>query len=87
MYSGKMGQSLKSSCCVRNKIDLWNKKKNDYETFQVWDDRDLFNIKGIPLIEMEGDNDEESSWEQVWEHGKGMTMALSIAAYDRTYGN
>ena len=86
MSNSRMHRSMKSASCVRNSIRLWDKTKKNSIGFQVWEDRSLFEIKGVPMIELEGDNDEDSTWEQVEEHCRGMSMALSLATYDRAYG-
>ena len=79
--------SLKHPISQTEKVQLWNGTQNQCEDFNVWEDSEIFNIPGIPTIQMYEDNDEESSWAQVWEHSQGMALTLSMTAYDRTYGN
>ena len=45
-----MVKSLRAGSCIKNSVQLWNQKHKNVQNFQVWDDRELYNIKGIPII-------------------------------------
>jgi hypothetical protein len=59
--------------------------KNSVE-FKIYEDKNIFSMKSLPLIDMEWDNDCESEWSDVYEGVNIMSNSLSMAIMESFSG-
>jgi hypothetical protein len=59
--------------------------KNSVE-FKIYEDKNIFSMKSLPLINMEWDNDCESEWSDVYEGVNIMSNSFSMAIMESFSG-